>query len=176
MGLTPTVPVTAPGWRMEPPVSVPRASGRFEGGDGGRRAAAGAARDPVQVPGVAGGAVGRVLGGGPHGEFVQVGLAQDGHLRGAQPLDDGGVVGAVPAFEDLRAGRGGLADRDDEVLDGDGDAGEVVQLLGCGAAGGADGVHLGGDGERFLGVDVQEGVDAAFPAVDCGDAVQVAPG
>lgn len=27
MGLTPTVPVTAAGWRMEPPVSVPMASG-----------------------------------------------------------------------------------------------------------------------------------------------------
>ena len=27
VGLTPTVPVSAPGWRIEPPVSVPRASG-----------------------------------------------------------------------------------------------------------------------------------------------------
>src|SRR5215207_5060236 len=27
VGLTPTVPVTAPGWRIEPPVSVPIASG-----------------------------------------------------------------------------------------------------------------------------------------------------
>ena len=50
-----------------------------------------------------------------------------------------------------------------------------VQLLGRGAAGGADGVHLGGDGERLLGVDVQEGVDA-LPAVDGGDAVQVGLG
>lgn len=29
MGLTPTVPVTAAGWRIEPPVSVPMASGAW---------------------------------------------------------------------------------------------------------------------------------------------------
>lgn len=29
VGLTPTVPVTAAGWRMEPPVSVPIASGAW---------------------------------------------------------------------------------------------------------------------------------------------------
>ena len=45
-----------------------------------------------------------------------------------------------------------------------------MELLGGGAAGGADRVHLGGDGERLVGVDVQEGVDLA---VDGGDAVQV---
>ena len=142
----------------------------FEGRDGGSGTAAGAAGDAVQVPGVVGGAEGGVLGGGAHREFVQVGLAQDRHLRGAQALDHGGVVGAVPAFEDLRAGRGGLADGDDQVLDGDRHTGEGVQLLGRGAAGGADRVHLGGDGERLVRVDVQEGVDLA---VDGGDAVQV---
>ena len=64
----------------------------------------------------------------------------------------------------------GWPDGDDEVLDGDRHAGEDVQLFGGGAAGGADRVHLGGDGERLVGVDVQEGVDLA---VDRGDAVQV---
>ena len=59
---------------------------------------------------------------------------------------------------------------DDEVLDGDRHAGEGVQFFGSGTAGGADRVHLGGDGERLFGVDVQEGVDLA---VDGGDAVQV---
>ena len=42
MGLTPTVPVTAPGWRIEPPVSEPRASGASP--------AATAADDPPPEP------------------------------------------------------------------------------------------------------------------------------
>src|SRR5690606_28614066 len=46
---------------------------RLEGGERGRGAAAGAAGDPGEVPGVAGRAVGAVLGGGPHGELVHVG-------------------------------------------------------------------------------------------------------
>ncbi len=152
-----------------------RAEGQrgFEGRDGGSGAAAGTARDAVQVPWVVRGPVGGVLGGGAHREFVEVRLAQDRHLGGAQALDDGGVVGAVPAFEDLRAGRGGLADRDDEVLDGDRDAREDVELFGGGTAGGADRIHFGGDGERLVGVDVEEGVDLA---VDGGDAVQVGLG
>ena len=142
----------------------------FERRDGGSGAAARAAGDAVQVPRVVGGAVRGVLGGGAHGELVQVGLAQDRHLGGAQALDDGGVVGAAPAFEDLRAGRGGLADRDDEVLDRDRHAREDVQLLGGGAARGADRVHFGGDGEGLVRVDVQEGVNLT---VDGGDPVQV---
>ena len=48
-----------------------------------------------------------------------------------------------------------------------------MQCLRLGAAGGADRVDLGGDGQRFFGVHVQEGVDAALPAVNLGDAVQV---
>src|SRR6185437_11316143 len=41
----PTVPVTAPGWRMEPPVSVPNASGAS-------KAATAAAEPPPEPPGI----------------------------------------------------------------------------------------------------------------------------
>ncbi len=41
----PTVPVTAPGWRMDPPVSVPRASGAS-------KAATAAAEPPPEPPGM----------------------------------------------------------------------------------------------------------------------------
>jgi hypothetical protein len=45
VGLTPTVPVTAAGWRMEPPVSVPIASGASN-------AASAAADPPPEPPGM----------------------------------------------------------------------------------------------------------------------------
>ena len=45
MGLTPTVPVTAAGWRIEPPVSVPMASGASY-------AATAAADPPPEPPGI----------------------------------------------------------------------------------------------------------------------------
>ena len=46
----PTTPHSAAGWRIEPPVSVPSASGANAGGDRGRRAAARAARDARRDP------------------------------------------------------------------------------------------------------------------------------
>src|SRR5690349_25084144 len=45
VGLSPTVPVTAPGWRIDPPVSVPRASGAM-------KAATAAAEPPPEPPGI----------------------------------------------------------------------------------------------------------------------------
>lgn len=45
VGLAPTVPVTAPGWRIEPPVSVPMASGASY-------AARAAALPPPEPPGM----------------------------------------------------------------------------------------------------------------------------
>ena len=45
MGLTPTVPVTAAGWRIEPPVSVPMPSGASN-------AATAAADPPPEPPGI----------------------------------------------------------------------------------------------------------------------------
>ena len=45
VGLTPTVPVTAAGWRMEPPVSVPSAKGAS-------KAPTAAAEPPEDPPGI----------------------------------------------------------------------------------------------------------------------------
>ena len=47
----------------------------------------------------------------------------------------------MPALEDLRAGRGGLADGDDQVLDGDRHTGEGVQLFGRPGRGRLDEYH-----------------------------------
>ena len=54
---------------------------RLEGGQRRGRAAAGAARDPVEVPRVVGRSVRGVLGRGAHRELVHVGLAQDHDVR-----------------------------------------------------------------------------------------------
>src|SRR5881409_1333131 len=45
VGFAPTVPVTAPGWRIEPPVSEPTASGAM-------KAATAAAEPPPEPPGM----------------------------------------------------------------------------------------------------------------------------
>ncbi len=60
---------------------------------------------PAHAPGsrVMGGAVGRVLGGGAHGEFIGIGLAHDHHACLQQALDAGGGIGGNEVFQDARA-------------------------------------------------------------------------
>ena len=107
---------------------------RLERRDDRRRAAAGAAGDPLEVPRVVARAVGAVLGGGAHRELVHVGLAEDRHPGLAQPGHEGRVVRRHPALQDLRAaGRRQALGRHD-VLDGDRHAGQRVQRLAGGAA------------------------------------------
>jgi hypothetical protein len=60
VGFTPTVPVTAPGWRIEPPVSVPMASGAS-------KAASAAAEPPPEPPGTR--VVSHGFRVGPYAEF-----------------------------------------------------------------------------------------------------------
>src|SRR5690606_8540663 len=74
-----------------------------------------------------------------------------------------------PAIEHLRAGRGGQALGDHDVLDGDRHTGERVQLL----TGGATRIDVARGGERVLLADVEEGVEVA---VHGRDAVQVSAG
>ena len=95
--------------------------------DDRRRAAAGPAGDPVEVPRVAARAVGAVLGGGAHRELVHVGLAEDRHPGLAQPGHQGRVVRRHPALQDLRAAGRRQALRRHDVLDGDRHAGEPVR-------------------------------------------------
>ncbi len=88
----PTVPVSDAGWRMEPPVSVPMATGTWY-------AATAAAEPPDEppgtrdeVPGVGRGPVAGVLGRRAHGELVHVGLAHDDRAGRIEPLHDVRVV------------------------------------------------------------------------------------
>ena len=71
---------------------------RLVGGHRGRRPAGRAAGDPAQVPRVAAGPEGGVLGGGAHGELVHVGLADDDRAGLPQPPGHGRrrTAGASP--------------------------------------------------------------------------------
>ena len=101
----------------------------LERGEGCRRAAAGAARDALEVPRVARGAVRGVLGGRAHGELVHVGLAEDDDVGGAQPLDHGRVVRRPPALEDAGAAGGGHALHRQDVLQRQRHAGQRAEGL-----------------------------------------------
>src|SRR4029079_591575 len=90
--------------------------GRLKGGPRRGAAAARAARPPVQVPRVAGGAVCRVLRRTPHRELVHVRLAEDRNPGGPQLGGEGGVVRRTPALEDLRPARRGHVGGGEHVL------------------------------------------------------------
>ena len=129
----PTTPHSAAGWRIEPPVSEPSASGT-------NPAATAAADPPEEPPGTRLGSQGlrvgpkaRVLGRGAHGELVEVGLADHDRPGRPQALDHGGVVGGAPALEDPR--RAGRRDA----------PGAQVVLQGDRHAGQRPGVTAGGD-------------------------------
>ena len=136
VGLMPTIPVRAAGWRIEPPVSVPMLNGTWN-------AATAAAEPPLlppgtrsRVPWVGGRTVGRVLGRGAHRELVHVRLAEDDRARLAQPLGDVGVVRGPVALEDARP-RGALPTLDRyEVLERDGHAEQRMGRVERGPAGG----------------------------------------
>ena len=124
----PTEPVTAAGWRIEPPVSEPSASGASN-------AATAAAEPPpeppgmrVEVPRVVRRAVRGVLGRRAHRELVHVGLAERHQAGRAHPGDDRRVVRRDPALEDLRPGGRRHAEGAEHVLDRDRHAGERAEL------------------------------------------------
>ena len=142
-----------------------RLVGRHRGGGPAGRAA----RDLVQVPRVAAGAVRGVLGGRAHGELVHVGLAHDDRAGLLQPLGDRRVVRRVPALQDARAAGGRHADGGEHVLDRDRDARQRAERLALPRRSSTS-ARLG---QRAVRGDVQEGVHAV---VDGGDPVQVGPG
>ena len=71
--------------------------------DAGRGAAAGAAGNARQVPGIARLLEGRVLGRAAHGELVHVRVADQHGVGRLEPLDHRGVVGRREVLEHLRA-------------------------------------------------------------------------
>ena len=70
------MPVSAAGWRIEPPVSVPIASGAWNAATAAAEPPLRAARHALEVPRVGGRAPGGVLGRRAHRELVHVGLAR----------------------------------------------------------------------------------------------------
>ena len=123
----------AAGWRIEPPVSLPSASGASN-------AATAAAEPPPDRPGMRSRSHG--LRVGPYAECsVDEPIANSsmfvlpsGTSAGvAQPGDDGRVVGRHPALEHPRARRRRHAARAQHVLDRDRHPGERAELLAGGA-------------------------------------------
>ena len=126
-------------------------------GQRGRRPAARATRDAVQVPRVVGRPVRGVLGRGAHRELVHVGLAQDHDVRVEQALGDGRVVGRDPPLQDLRAAGGRRAGVGQHVLERQRHPGQRAD----GLTGRDLRIHRRRRGQRASTVDVQEGVDVA---------------
>ena len=89
----------------------------FEGGNCGRRPAAGTTRDPAGVPGIAGWPVRGVLGRGAHREFIEVRLSQDHHVMIKKSPGDRRVVGRQPTFQDLGSTGGRCAGVGEDVLE-----------------------------------------------------------
>ena len=142
VGFTPTTPHSAAGWRIEPPVSLPKLSAE-------NPAATAAALPPLDPPGTRLGSSG--LRVGPNAEFsVLEPIANSSRFvlptmtapAAFEPGDDGGVVGRLPALEDLR--RAGRRDAPGAhvVLERDRHPGERPGI----ATGGDGGVDLGGGG------------------------------
>ena len=143
---------------------------RLERGERRRAAPAGTAGHPVDIPGVAGRAVGRVLGRRSHRELVHVGLAQYRYAGSAQPHRDRRVVRRHPALQDLRPAGGRHVGGGEHVLERQRDTGQRGRQL---LAGGDGGVHPGGRGHRLLLRHVQEGL---VTTVGLGDLIQTGPG
>ena len=160
----PTMPQSAAGWRMEPPVSLPSAQSASP-------AATAAAEPPLLPPGtvlrshgLARDLVRRVLGARAHGELVQVGLAEHDHVVFPHLAHRRGGVDRLVVVEDLRGAGGGDALGDHVVLDGDGQARQRA----------AHRLHLAVDLGRVLGRVVRRVEDVgAHLALHRGDLVQV---
>ena len=98
--------------------------GRETCGHGARGAAGGAARNGVRVPGIEDLAVGGVFIARAHGKLVAVELAEADHALVLELAHDRSVKGTHVALEHAAGGGGGPFARYEDVLVGDGNAGE----------------------------------------------------
>ena len=153
--------VSAAGWRIDPPVSVPLAAGA-------RRAATAAAEPPEEppgtragIPGVADRAEETRLVRRAHRELVHVGLAEQHRARRPPPLDHGRVVWRDEVAEHARpAGREDAVGAED-VLVRDRHAGQRPALAARKAR-----IGLARIRERALGGDGHEGVQTRAEPLD----------
>ena len=139
------------------------------GGEPGRHrggaAAARSAGHPGRIVGVAGRPEGGVLGARPHGELVEVGLADQHGAGGGEARHHRGVVGRPPALEDPRRARGGDPPRAHVVLEGHRHPGERARI-----PSGGDGVVDGGrGGAGRVGEHDVEGVQFVLAPGDGGE-------
>jgi len=144
-----------------------RAQGQRHHGRGhrGGAAARGAARHVVEAPGIARRVEAAVLGRRAHGELVEVALADDDAVGGANPLDDVSIVWCAEVFEDAAGTGGGQAVGGAHVVfDGHGHAGQGTDAV----AGGAALVDPVGLSERLVASRAQEGVDFRIEPLDAG--------
>ena len=163
------MPDSAAGWRIEPPVSVPIPNGAWNAATAAAEPPLRAARDHVQVPGVAHRSERGPLVRRAHRELVHVRLAEDHGAGVSQPLGDVGVVRGDVALEDPRA-RGALAARHrDEVLQRDRQAEQrmegVERRSSLGAGRGEAGVGRVRLGQRLLPLDHQPRVEGVVLAL-----------
>ena len=105
-----------------------------------------------------------VLGTGTHGELIHVGLSDEDGSGGAQAGDHGSVVWRNEALEDARSCRCLDAGGAEEVLEGDGNAGEWRRCARITAAEGEVGVV--GLCEGLIGGHGDEGTHLGFRAFD----------
>ena len=121
---------------------------------GGGRSAARSAGNAIGRHGIPHRPECRVFGGRTHGELIAVGLADD-QAAGLFHADHrGGVVGRDVIGQHFGAAGGADTLGDDDVLDGDGDAGQGTRLL---AAGDLP-VHAARVFERPFGREMQVGI------------------
>src|SRR5258706_504186 len=130
-----------------------------------------AARHAGQVPRVARGAEGGVLGGGAHRELVHVELAEQDRPRRVEPRDHRRVVRRDEAVEDLRTRGGTDAARAEQVLEGDRDTVERSPRIARLEAG----IGLGRAAERVLPGDGEEGPQLRIDALDPGETLGDGP-
>ena len=148
------------------PDRAPRVTPQGQRGHAGRdrrcRATARTPGGPLQIPGVGGFLVRRILGGRAHRELVHVHLAHQHRIGGSQLADDVGVIRRDKVPQHLAGTGCGLPGDADHILDRDGNTGERPQRSSRGPAT----VDLGGLCERSLTIDMQERLDVAIAASD----------
>ena len=115
------MPVQAAGWRMDPPVSLPRATGTVPA----RRAT----RNAGFIDGVFHGSKKGGFVGGTHGKFVHVRFADDDGTLGFELLNGSRRVGRNEVLQNFGGCRGARSFEAKIVFDGDRDAVEFSEKL-----------------------------------------------
>ena len=121
-------------------------------GEGGGAAAARSAGNSRGIPRIAGGFERAILGGRPHGEFIEVRFADNDGAGGIEHFHHGCIVGSAEIGEHLRRAGGGAVTGAEIVFEGNRHTGE--------GAGASAVIHGFGLGQRAFRVKAVEGQNA----------------